>query len=985
MRRLPTLCVLLGIIPLLAHSQPLVNPFTFVAPSYDSTSSNWLPRFPAADIDREGFLKMSGGHFIWADSTPARFIGAGVINSGCFPDSVSAIAMAGHLRKLGVNMVRFDYFDYHNNDAASLLAPGTRSDSLAPAQLKKLDWLIYQLKLNGIHAHFVLKSRNGPRKDDGVPGWDSTYNNGQYITYFSEPYQRMQRAYLSKLLNHVNPYTAHRYADEPTIALMTINDANSFYDRWVNDRLSQANNVLSYSHARLLDTLFTNFLKRRYGTTANLRNAYFEGVASPGPNTLKNPGFESFADSWTLQVGEGAQASQVIVQGSDVAPGDGPNSMRIVVRKVNGNEGRIYLEQTAENVRQGGIYQFRFRAKTDSTVGRTLHVTSNFGLDTTVALTTAWGTYGLIFRSTITDSLATYIRFFAGKSMGDVFLDGISFQETGRSGLTANETFEAFSVYRAKYRETSKIALKRMLDQGDFYDSLARAYYRGMRSHLQSLGVKAPIAGTNSGTGSADTWAQSEFDFTSKGGVQWDFTSTRAGMPGSDSTWVIRNYSVLRNKDKLVEFTKSAIYGKPFIAESYLQIFPNAHRSESMLYLPAYAALQGWDGAYFYCYTDRTTELADRRRVIKDDYSSIVGDPSLMVLLPQVSAMFRGGWVAPATRTLRIHHDTADLRRLPISYFSRGSYSIDGQFNNVSNLVDAIRVDSLNASHHYTSGDYYVTVPADDAIESDTKEIRLDAIKGIMQLNTPRIQGAAGAISTASAIKTDQLSVSWIDGGANATYFWSSLDSFNLDSARRSLLTISTRALNTGAAWQFGDSSLGKNWGVAPTQLESVKLGINFFTAADSVILYPLDTLGRASGRAIPTTRGTSGSWRITLDLSVEKTPWFGVKQVFHTTSDTAISAVPTAGGSALAISDIYPNPASGTAALDVTVPPGGAPVSARVVDMLGRVVAVVAEHRGVPGRGVLPLELRGLPAGAYICLVRVGDQVAARRFVVGR
>ncbi len=974
------------------HAQPLVTPFTFVIPSNDSTATQWLPSVPIDNINAMGFLRtLPDGHLGYDDGARARFVGAGVIVTGCFPDSAAATATAAHLHKLGVTMVRFDYFDYHNYDAASTLAPGTRSDTLSASQMKRLDWFLFQLKRNGIRAHFVLKSRNGPRRDDGVPGWDSTYNYGQYLQHFSEPMQGMQKRHLTKLFTHMNPYTGMRYADDPVIALLTVTDQYTVYDNWVNDRLNQRASYLSFQHSRLLDTLFNNFLRARYGNTNGMRSLYWEGSHTVGPNVVKNPGFESFTDNWDLVVGEGAQASAVIVQGPGVAPGGGTSSMRVAIRKVDGNEGRIYMQQIGVPLKKNSIYRLQFRAKTDSAAGRPLRLAlirgsapnDNLGLNQTVTLSTTWTTFDFTFRALGTDTLATIMRLYMGRQMGDVFLDEFSVTETGREGLAAGEALETYSVARAKFRDVATISLRRMYDQVDFYDSLARAYHTGMRNHLRSLGVKAPIAGVNSSAASADSWTQKDFDFTSETS-QWDFTSTRTGLPSSDSTWVIRNYSVLRYRDqKIPEYSRNAMAGKPFIAESYLHVFPNSHRSESMLFMPAYASLHDWDGMYLYAYSERNTEMGDRRRVFKDDYSSFMADPSICALLPQVSAAMRNGWIAPAQRMVHIQHDVADLRYLPITYSSRGFYNIEGTLQSVANLVSAIRVDSFNASRHYTGDDYYVTIPSDDNIQSDTRQITLDITKGVMQLNAPRIQGAAGALNGTSSVKTDNLSVSWIAGGANVTYLWSTLDGQVLDSARRSLLTVTTRALNTGAIWQFGDSSLGKNWGTAPIQMEGVRLGLNFTTAADSLLLWPLDTVGMPTGRTIVATRNTSGTWRVTLDVAAEATPWYGVQQVFKK-QDTNTTGVRVS-ELAASIGNAYPNPATELASVDVVAPEGGLQLSAEVVNMLGDRVATVAEHWAPAGAGTLDIDLRDVPNGTYLCRVRMGTQLVIRRLVVRR
>ena len=74
-----------------AASQPLVQPFTFVMPTYDSVRSEWLPQAPVEIAGSHGFLKVSeDGHLEFTDGTPVRFTGTGMIFRSCFPDSLSA-------------------------------------------------------------------------------------------------------------------------------------------------------------------------------------------------------------------------------------------------------------------------------------------------------------------------------------------------------------------------------------------------------------------------------------------------------------------------------------------------------------------------------------------------------------------------------------------------------------------------------------------------------------------------------------------------------------------------------------------------------------------------------------------------------------------------------------------------------------------------------------------------------------------------------
>lgn len=977
---------------MILRAQPLVSPFDLVLPTWDSIPSPWIPSLPVFNVDSLGWLRTTAeGNFAWSDGTPARFIGVSMVTSACFPDSLGAITTARRLRKMGVNLVRFVYFDYHNSNSISTLAPGTRGDTLSVTQMDRLDWFLYQLKINGIHAHFVLNSRHGPRRDDGVWGWDSTYANGQYIAYFHPGYIALQKRYNAALMNHVNPYTGKRYADDPVIALYTVTDQNSLFYIWTINRLNVARSYMSWGHSRLFDTLYTNFLRGRYGTTAALREAYREGSPVVGPNVIKNPGFESYDDNWSLTIGEGAQGNGVVVQGADVAPGEGANSYRVVVRRVNGVESRIYLEQRGIPLQKDRIYRFRFKAKTDSAAGREIRVFiyraappyDNLGFDFRPKLTRQWQNYEVTFRSTGGDTAATYLRVYMGGEMGDVFLDGFSLQETQREGLDPNESLEAYNIERAIWNDMRTISLRRMYDQVDFYDSIARTFYSTMRGQLKSLGVKAPIAGVNNTTYLNDLVTQQNFDFTSET-AGWDYLSApSSSIPYSDSTWVMRNYSVLTYRDqKIPEFARSAITGKPLIAEMYYHIFPNAHKAEMMLFLPAYAMLHSWSGLYYYDYNDRNSEVVDRRRFIQGDYYGIIADPSVMSLMPQVSAMIRNGWISPAERTLKLWYDAADIRALPL-YGGRNIWSIDGTLNSVVAMTQSIRVDSFAASRHYKADDYYVSIPTDDNIESDTRQIKLDMTKGVMQVNAPRFQAASGDLSQISSVRTDNLAVNWVSGARHVTYMLTPLDSMTIDSARRALLTVSTRALNTSPVWQFGDSSIGKQWGDAPTQMEGVSIAVQFYTAADSIAIYPLDSVGLPTGRTIPVMRGTGGSWRVVLNLTTEKTPWFGIGSFFNPDDTSASSIDP--GSLGLSVSQPRPNPGVDEAIIDVTLPNDGMALSGELFDPLGRSVRSIRQHRAVAGSSHLFLDLRGLPASTYICRVTVDGRIVTRRVVVAR
>ena len=92
---------------------------------------------------------------------------------------------------------------------------------------------------------------------------------------------------------------------------------------------------MSYFHSRQLDTLFNNYLIKKYSNTSNIKEKYYEGIKNASIDYFKNGGFESYTDNWVGAVQEGSIASIIALQGPEVCPNEGSTSLRVVVRQVN--------------------------------------------------------------------------------------------------------------------------------------------------------------------------------------------------------------------------------------------------------------------------------------------------------------------------------------------------------------------------------------------------------------------------------------------------------------------------------------------------------------------------------------------------------------------------------------------------------------------------------------------------------------------------
>jgi hypothetical protein len=202
--------------------------FDFIVPDLDTTVTVVDMSFLNSEIaGSSGYITLIDGHFADGRGDRIRFFGDNLTFGSCFPDKETSTALAIRLKRLGMNVMRFHHMDNQS-------APGGIWDkdkkALDPGQLDKLDWLIYQLKLNGIYSNI------NTHVSGNYPGMDyqglEQFNYGKTIDNFFRPYIEMQKNYAKMLLTHKNPYTGTTYAEEPAVAFVEVNNENSLLSGW---------------------------------------------------------------------------------------------------------------------------------------------------------------------------------------------------------------------------------------------------------------------------------------------------------------------------------------------------------------------------------------------------------------------------------------------------------------------------------------------------------------------------------------------------------------------------------------------------------------------------------------------------------------------------------------------------------------------------------------------------------------------------------
>lgn len=185
---------------------------------------------------KHGFLKVKGDKFVFEDGTEARFWGTN-FNSGLnFPPFEFSKAVARRLAKIGVNIVRLHQLDAEwATPNIFQFSKGERKGntlSFDPESMKRLDFLIYCLKREGIYIYMDLLTYRKFKTGDGI-------ENALYLDDAARPYSNynrklieLQKKYAYDLWTHINTYTGMAYKDDPAIVLVEIaNESDMFTSR----------------------------------------------------------------------------------------------------------------------------------------------------------------------------------------------------------------------------------------------------------------------------------------------------------------------------------------------------------------------------------------------------------------------------------------------------------------------------------------------------------------------------------------------------------------------------------------------------------------------------------------------------------------------------------------------------------------------------------------------------------------------------------
>ena len=807
--------------------------FPFVLPWDDAsggvTSSSTMLDRPAG---ARGFVTARDGH-LYAGDKRIRFFGVNVCFSADCPTHGDAERIAARMAKFGINCVRFHHTD-------TLAAPGglLQKDRLTldPEQMDKLDYFIAELKKNGIYSDLNLHvGRNYPN----VPEWKDAPRAGKGLDNFSPEMIKLQRDYARDLLTHVNAYTHARYADEPAVAFIEINNEVGLLNSWFRGSLDG----MPEPYASALSRPWNEWLKAKYATDAALKAAWSKGEEPLGAEMLKNGDFAAGLAGWAVQAMKPAAATS---EKSADAPGGKP-SLKVRVSKRSDTSWHVQVHQGALKIEPGRTYTLRLLARADA--GRTLGV--NVMQDHA-----PWKQFGNLFSKAAGDWRPIVLTFSTaeGDDNARVTISGLA-SETGTyefadvslkpGGIVGLDPAEALGrvaiVTKGELRRRTEPAQRDWLT---FLRGLESDYWTGISRFIkEELKSKSLVIGTASEYSTPGL--QAELDVVDAHaywqhpyfpGRQWD-----------PNNWTVTDVSMANSPGGvLTGLAARRVEGKPFVVTEYNHQAPNTFSSEAPLLLAAFAGYQDWDGVFLFTYSQRRDDW-DARKI--ESYFDIDQHPVKMANVAVASAMFERGDIRPGREA--VSAALTPGREVDLLRSTGGTWKVYLASLGVPEWTSLVHRVALRLG-----GPDAPAAPAADekppsAFASDTNELAWDLSrkdKGVVTVNAPRAKCVVGFVDGRSfslggvTIAPGKTVQDW------CTVALELREGESFSGPARALLVATGFAENTGMDWKTPErNTVGRDWGKAPSRVEGIPATITLPVAAARVKAWALDEKGQRS------------------------------------------------------------------------------------------------------------------------------------------
>jgi hypothetical protein len=819
---------------------------------HDATDMSWMNEGPAGEY---GFIQVKDGHFADGKGKRIRFLGVNLGYGGCFPEHSDAERLAARLAKLGVNCVRLHSMDGMYSPKGIWDPAFKDHQHIDAGQLDKLDYLIFQFKRRGIYSDINLHVTRKLTEADGFPDASELPKYDKGVDNFETRMIVLQKEYARQLLTHLNPYTSTRYVDEPSVALIEINNENSL----VNDCVDGSIGDLPVYYLAQLRDKWVSWLRAKYASTDKLRKSWQAGSEPIGDNLLANSDFSAGKSNWVLEAPPPAEAMMEV---QDTGPQPGMKCLHAIMTKPGKESWHFQVHQLGLDLVEGKPYTVRFWARSDQPRPIDLDVRldkapwRSVGLSRIVNFSPEWREFEYSFYASQVEPNHTRLSFNFLNATGEVWLAGIELRKGGGGGLSDDASLDkgnipfAINMFTSPQRE----------DFLAFAAETERAYAQGMYDFIKkTLGSKSLVIDSQVCMGGIAGLYRESFTDYGDNHRYWQHPYF-PHKPWDANDWTIGNTPMVKTPgdDSLTWLALQRVTGKPYVVSEYNHPAPNDYSAECVPMLASYAAQQEWDGIFLFDYHMNGKWIRD----YITSYFPIDSHPSKITFLPAAAAIFRRGDVPPAKASVELE--------FPIS-------AVPGELlRNGTNVIAAWeslgfkKAETLSARTSVSFSDKDKALHRKDSKTPPAVSWTKDSYI----INSPASRGAVGFFG-GKPVTLGGLTIHVLekpDKFAAITVI--SLDGAPIESSQHLLISAVGKVENQGMVWNESRTSVGRDWGKGPVMAEGISARIFLPASLMGGMTYALDG-GGARVTLIPY-REEAG--RAVFDLGPQrKTLWYEV------------------------------------------------------------------------------------------------------------
>lgn len=440
---------------------------------------------------------------------------------------------------------------------------------------------------------------------------------------------------------------------------------------------------------------------------------------------------------------------------------------------------------------------------------------------------------------------------------------------SNKIGLADDEDPRRGTVRRIDHQESARYSDVRFRTEAAFYAEVEQHFYDDFAAYLrEELGVTALILGTSDHnhrlSGLPLVRIMASLDVVD-GHIYWQHPRfPNSGASWSRTEWTITNTPMVNEPDRctVTQLARSAVHGKPYIVSEVNHPFPNEYAAEGIVTLAAYAALQDWDGVYWYTYGHEALDESSTPYVA--GFFDLHTDPVKMAQIAAGALLYLREDVRPANQFVGLRYTPDEvLDSLRIVVDEKENFNWIPGLSPRLPLVHRLRIDSLDA---VTARHDYPQIEPTPRIMSDTRELTWDISdrrSGFLTIDTRRTQALIGFLGGRTVDTTNllaQLETTF------CAVVLTSLDDQPIETGSRLLLLMTARVANSGMIWDEQRKGLGAHCGGPPTLIEPAvgRIQLRGLAETSAVRIEALDATGSPRGNAVPIVTNRN-VWEITV------------------------------------------------------------------------------------------------------------------------